>query len=149
MFYFLTISKWMFFTCYKNMGEYWFSLTRIFPSKNKNTSHKFCPYTGKYGSKKIRILEYFTQCCWVKQQGQKFSKPFENRMIAVFLWVVICKYLKNFRIPKIYWQENLAIFCYEKSGEVLEKSWTSVKDWWFQWYSTLTIKCSIFWKPNR
>ena len=40
-----------------NMSEYGFSLSLIFPYKPR-----FCPYTGTYGSKKTRILDYFTHC---------------------------------------------------------------------------------------
>ena len=40
------------------MPEYVFSLTRIFPVKDRNL--RFCLCAGKYESKKTRILAYFS-----------------------------------------------------------------------------------------
>ena len=42
------------------MSELRFSLTCIFAVKGQNLG--FPPYTAKYGTKKTRILAFFTQC---------------------------------------------------------------------------------------
>ena len=42
------------------MSDYDSSLTRIFPYKDRIEGRRFCPYTEKYGSEKVRILAYIT-----------------------------------------------------------------------------------------
>ena len=34
---------------------------QVFPDQYNDKNLRFCPYTGKYGSEKTHILEYFTQ----------------------------------------------------------------------------------------
>ena len=45
----------------QNMSEYGFSMTHVFPYKDKKQNRRFCLYAEKYESDKTRILTYFTQ----------------------------------------------------------------------------------------